>query len=767
MFIDPERVAAALPAYDLGPEVGSGAFGFVLEGRHRGLDRVVAIKVMPTRRRHHALDSSVEARILARFDHPHIIRVHDYVQTDDLHLIVMEMMAGGTLDDRKGVLTQLDACAVGLAVADALTCAHSKGILHRDIKPENMLFDTTGLVKVADFGIAKLMSGAAGPTSTLVGTRHFMPPEQLRGGPLSAATDVYALSVVLHLLLTGEVPPGPIPPRPLLASDGREHPVPPALRAVPGPIRAVIQAALAEDPADRPQTARGFAIALAGAAAAAYGPGWLARADVPVHLHEDVRVATTTSTTPASLAGEQPPAVAGAVLPSAARGDAPARGRAPGPASSASASAPASASASPAAAGDGARAGDGNSGAVSGKSRSSDGGGQRRHARPRSHRTPPPRRLLTASLALLFIAVVAGGTVLAVALSHDQPRVLAAPLGEPLTEHTDWVVSLAFAPSPLPPTPSPARRILASGSKDGTARLWDVSDPAAPYPIGPPLPGTSPGVTSVAFSPDGRTLASGNWDGTVRLWDVTDPRAPFSLGAPLSVDVGGPRYPETLVSVVFLGDGSALASAGPTQTTLWNVTDRQRPTPLGPPIPGRTRLARLVGADVGGAVLGRVGEGSTVRLWSVADPTRPEPLSVLSSGHVGDVNALALSPDQRTMVTGGADTDLRVWDVTDRRHPRLLGKPLRRHQSTLWTALFLPGGRTVVTASYDGTVGVWDVRDREHARYVGPIRTRHTDWLLSMALSPDGRILATGGKDGTIQLWNAAGLTDTTPPENR
>ncbi|MCK9903799.1 hypothetical protein CC117_08495 [Parafrankia colletiae] len=749
MFIDPERVAAALPAYDLGPEVGSGAFGFVLEGRHRGLDRVVAIKVMPTRRRHHTLDSSVEARILARFDHPHIIRVHDYVQTDDLHLIVMEMMAGGTLDDRKGVLTQLDACAVGLAVADALTCAHSKGILHRDIKPENMLFDTTGLVKVADFGIAKLMSGAAGPTSTLVGTRHFMPPEQLHGGPLSAATDVYALSVVLHLLLTGEVPPGPIPPRPLLASDGREHPVPPALRAVPGPVRAVIQAALAEDPADRPQTARGFALALAGAAAAAYGPGWLARADVPVHLHEDVRAATTATTTPAttaSLAGGQPPVVDGTVLPFPASGEAPAHGRTPGPATSA-----ASASASAASAG--------KPGTVPRKPGSSDGLGQRRHARPRSHRTAPPRRLLAASLALLFITVVAGGTVLAVALSHDRPRSLAAPLGEPLTEHTDWVVSLAFSPSP-------SKRILASGSKDGTARLWDVSDPAAPYPIGPPLPGTSPGVTSVAFSPDGRTLASGNWDGTVRLWDVTDPKAPFSLGAPLSVDVGGPRYPETLVSVVFLADGSALASAGPTQTTLWNVTDRQRPTPLGPPIPGHTRLARLVGADVGGAVLGRVGEGSTVRLWRVADPARPEALSVLSSGHVGDVNALALSPDQRTMVTGGADTDLRVWDVTDLRHPRLLGKPLSRHQSTLWTALFLAGGRTVVTASYDGTVGVWDVRDREHARYVGPIRTRHTDWLLSMALSPDGRILATGGKDGTIQLWNAAGLTDATPPEN-
>ena len=96
-------------------------------------------------------------------DHPHIVRVYDAVAAEDLHLIVMELLAGGPLTRRRQGLTGETACAVGLAVAAALSYAHGRGVLHRDIKPANILFDAAGLPKVADFGIAKSRKGRRPP----------------------------------------------------------------------------------------------------------------------------------------------------------------------------------------------------------------------------------------------------------------------------------------------------------------------------------------------------------------------------------------------------------------------------------------------------------------------------------------------------------------------------------------------------------------------------------------------------------------------------
>ncbi|ABW09709.1 serine/threonine protein kinase [Parafrankia sp. EAN1pec] len=259
MMIDRARVAAALPGYELGDQIGAGAFGLVLAGWHRNLHRDVAIKVLSARGHDRAAaGSAIEARLLARFDHPHIIRVHDYVAADDLHLIVTEMMAGGTLTSHQADITQQGACAIGLAVACALSYAHSQGVLHRDIKPDNMLFDTAGLLKVADFGIAKLLDGAAATVNTVIGTPLFMAPEQVAGARLGPATDLYALAVVLYLLLTGTAPfdPAPTLDRATPAPDG-----------VPAPVMRIVLSALNRKPAARPPSAHTFAVDLARAAA--------------------------------------------------------------------------------------------------------------------------------------------------------------------------------------------------------------------------------------------------------------------------------------------------------------------------------------------------------------------------------------------------------------------------------------------------------------------------------------------------------------------
>ena len=293
MSDDPERLREALPAYEIGGELGRGGWGVVFGGRHRHLDREVAIKQLPAA---FAADPAArrrfasEARVLASLDHPHVVPVYDYLERDDLCLLVMEQLSGGTLRERvrgEGLTTQA-ATAVALACAAGLNAAHARGVLHRDIKPENMLYTVSGVVKVTDFGIAKVTGGADTAVTRagdVLGTAAYIAPEQVRGGGLSPATDVYGLATMLYELLAGELP---------FADDGdalslmfkHAYEVPTALRAVaphiPEPVAAVVMTGLATDPAERYVGAESFATTLAEAGAAAWGAGWLARENVPV-----------------------------------------------------------------------------------------------------------------------------------------------------------------------------------------------------------------------------------------------------------------------------------------------------------------------------------------------------------------------------------------------------------------------------------------------------------------------------------------------------
>ncbi|CAI7978176.1 serine/threonine protein kinase [Parafrankia soli] len=288
--VDRARVAAALPGYGIGGELGSGAFGLVLAGYHQELDRRVAVKVLSSGAAEAAADFRTEARLLSRLDHPHIVRTYDYVTRGDLCLLVMEMLPGGTLTHR--VMRPEAACAVGLAVADALAHAHAHGVLHRDIKPANILFTDAGQPKITDFGISKVFEGSASTASRVVGTPRYMAPEQITGDRLSPATDLYALGVVLYELFTGASLAPPSLPLPVLLRHHTEV-VPPPPPGVPAPLAAVLMRSLAKRPEDRHPSARAFAIDLARAATAVFGRHWLDRAGIPIHLADDVRQITT------------------------------------------------------------------------------------------------------------------------------------------------------------------------------------------------------------------------------------------------------------------------------------------------------------------------------------------------------------------------------------------------------------------------------------------------------------------------------------------
>ncbi|ADP80442.1 serine/threonine-protein kinase [Pseudofrankia inefficax] len=289
MIVDRGRVTQALPGYVLGEKLGSGAFGLVLAGTHRQLGRPVAIKVMETTST--AASFAAEARVLARLDHPHIVRVYDYVEDHGLSLVVMELLAGGTLTGQRAVLSPEQVCAVALAIAAALEHAHRHKVLHRDIKAENVMFASDGTLKVTDFGVAKLMEGSGTTSSGVAGTPAYMAPEQIEGGQLGPWTDLYALGIVLYRLFTGRLPFDPKLPLLALLSHQLTR-QPPPMDGVAAPLVEVVSRLLAKSPTDRPSDAATFALELATAATTVFGVGWAARGPMPLHLDDVIRAAT-------------------------------------------------------------------------------------------------------------------------------------------------------------------------------------------------------------------------------------------------------------------------------------------------------------------------------------------------------------------------------------------------------------------------------------------------------------------------------------------
>ena len=319
MTLDRDLLASALAAYEVEGELGRGGWGIVLAGRHRQLDREVAIKQLP---RAFAADPAVrarfitEARLLASLDHPHIVPVYDFVELDGLCVLVMERLTGGTVWSRfTGEGLSMDtACAVALATCAALGCAHGDGILHRDIKPENLLFSDTEVLKVADFGIAKVVGGSetlATKAGEVLGTPAYMAPEQAQARPLSPATDVYATGVMLYELLAGVLPfPEDADALTTLYRHAFEPPAPlsEAAPQVPPALAAVVMRAIATDPAERYQSAEEFGVSLAEAATATWGPGWLGRGDTPVMGASKIVAATERASGPVVAADAKAPA---------------------------------------------------------------------------------------------------------------------------------------------------------------------------------------------------------------------------------------------------------------------------------------------------------------------------------------------------------------------------------------------------------------------------------------------------------------------------
>ena len=207
-----------LAHYQVLERIGAGGMGVVYKARDLHLDRFVAIKVLPSDR---VADPErkrrfiFEARAASALNHPYIVTVHDVTSEDALDFMVMEFVAGRPLDEligHKG-LKLGDALKYGVQIADALAAAHAAGIVHRDLKPGNIMVTASGLVKVLDFGLAKLTgTGPLAPTQAtrqteegmIVGTVAYMSPEQAEGRAVDARSDIFSFGSVLYEMVTGQ-----------------------------------------------------------------------------------------------------------------------------------------------------------------------------------------------------------------------------------------------------------------------------------------------------------------------------------------------------------------------------------------------------------------------------------------------------------------------------------------------------------------------------------------------------------------------------------
>ena len=200
--------------YELIEKIGEGGMAVVYKGKDRLLNRYVAIKILrPEYTKDEQFIESFrrESQAAAGLSHPNIVGVYDVGKEGNIHFIVMELIDGKTLSEvikEKGRLEYKEAINITLQVASALSLAHKNQIIHRDIKPHNILITSTGVAKLADFGIAKAASAAtiAGGSNKIMGSVHYFSPEQARGAYVDERSDIYSLGIVLFEMLTGKVP---------------------------------------------------------------------------------------------------------------------------------------------------------------------------------------------------------------------------------------------------------------------------------------------------------------------------------------------------------------------------------------------------------------------------------------------------------------------------------------------------------------------------------------------------------------------------------
>ena len=786
--------------------IAEGGMGRVYEGRQAAPERAVAVKVL---RGGFASASLVrrfeyEARVLARLRHPTIAQIFTFGTYDDgdgvVPFFVMEMIDGGrpitrhALEAGPGVR---EIVTVFRRVCAAVAHGHQKGVIHRDLKPGNILVDAGGEPKVIDFGVARSIEPDHGdPTQMtragdVVGTLRYMSPEQLGvgDGDVDARSDVYALGLVLHEVLTGSLPYDLRGMSFVEAARILDDPSPTSTTAVERVARAagcgaldsralatIIGTCLEKRPADRYATAVEVEAELGRWLA---GEAILARPPTPgeslVRFARRHRAATAAAVAilaslVAAISGisffyvraEQDRQRADAARLVAVRREEEAEHQA--------AAARAQLYISNVLLAAAARDRDNVSEA---KRLLADARGLVADA---GTANPIELNCLAASLDE-SVAAIGGhaGNVTAVGWSRDGTTLasgasdgavrLGTRTGEavawnevPIGDHDDAVWSVAFAPD---------GGVLATVSGDGTVRVWDAEATIAPVMRGDGK------VLSVCFAADGQTIATAMANSAVCLWDAAtlQPRGVLRKAVGRVNDVRFSPDGETVAgccddgsvqlwdrgtrqrrdwfkpherriyALDFSPDGRLVATAAEDRSA--RISDLASGTRVGEPLKHGSRVFRATFSP-DGSLLATACEDRTARLWRVADGSEVRRFTQ----HEGPVNWVAFSNDGTMLVTACSDGAARAWNVADGGLVSVMTGPSRQ----IWKAAFSPDGCRVAGVSADGTAQVWDVATGRAM----PVLRGHGDQVWGVAFAPDGRSLVTGSWDGTARVWGVS-----------
>jgi Protein kinase domain/WD domain, G-beta repeat len=603
--------------YRLVEPVGKGAMGQVWRGYDEILARTVAIKeillpeVLQGKERDYLIARTLrEERATARLHHPSIVTVHDAVRFDDVPWTVMEFVSGPSLHEviaRDGRLPWKQVAGIGLDLADALAHAHAAGVVHRDLKPGNVLLAGRRTV-LTDFGIARILDATTELTAegTLIGTPHFMAPEQVEGESTHPPVDLWALGATLYTAVEGCLPfDGPTLTAVLAAILSRPPPTPQHA----GPMAPIIGSLLSREPSQRPDAAalvRQMAALLRGGAA--------------VVSATSAATAVVSARSPAMASPPEPATVASAAWQKAPLHAAVLDGRA---------------------------------GGVYSVAFSPDGAmlasGCDQGVRPDGSLVTGGHRVRLWDVASLTCTAALTGPEAAascVTFSPDGSLLASGNSGEPVQL---WRLGRRFRRGPftlagetdaMSVAFSPDGALLATGNCHKTVRLWDVATRTCIAT----LSGHAGWVHSVAFGPDGGTLATGSGDHTIRLWRVAERTCIAALA----------EHGEIVREVAFSPDGAMLASGSVDKTIrLWDVAARTCVAVL---TDGLTPVF-CVAFSPDGAMLASGGPDRKVRLWDVAARSRVATLT----GHAEAVTSVAFSPDGSILASGSHDRTVRLW----------------------------------------------------------------------------------------------------------
>jgi serine/threonine-protein kinase len=630
--------------YRLDERIGAGGMGEVWRAIDEKLDRVVAVKVMNP-----ALLADpgfvhrfrVEARAMAKIRHPGVVAVYAFDDDASGAFLVMEYIDGGSLTDlldRDKRLPPARTMDLMAQTADALQAAHERGIVHRDVKPANLLIRRDGTVVLTDFGIARMQEATQlTPTGAVIGTWSYLAPEQVLGKPVTPRSDVYAVGLIAFECLTGRRPfdRG----SPAATAMARLNDPPPTLAAgVPPEVCAVLERALAREPAHRWPSAAELAAACR--RVTTRGPATLRPA-------KPVPQAPPPPAPMAALSANVPP-------PAARKRGTGRRGRSPRPEPGTEPYVQHGVirhgcAVESVAVGELQGAAVAVTGGHDGKIRIWDLATRQETGSPLSGHNGAVESI---AIGLMH------STPIVVSGSDDRTMrtwdlTTGRQIGKPLTGHDGWRVSVALADVSSMP-------IAISGS-GGKVRMRDV---ATGQQIGNPLVhhrllrlSMDPGYLAVAVGElHGTSIAVSGGRATLRVWDLA---ARTSIGHTLPAGRGE-------VWCVAVGElhGTTIAVSGGASGTL-RVWDLATGEPIGSPLTGHKGQINCVAiADLQGTPSAITGsDDRTVRVWDLATGRAAgRPLT----GHKGQITCVAVADldGTATAITGSDDRTLRLWPLT-------------------------------------------------------------------------------------------------------